>query len=47
VILDRQLGAFSAACFKLGRDYENLNGQAHAKDCFERGVELGVEICVM
>jgi hypothetical protein len=39
-------GGFSAAWFKLGRDYENFNDQAHAKDCFERGVKLGVESCV-
>jgi hypothetical protein len=39
-------GGFSAAWFKLGRDYENFNNRAHAKDCFERGAKLGVESCV-
>jgi hypothetical protein len=39
-------GGFSAAWFKLGRDYENFNNQAHGKDWFERGVKLGVESCV-
>lgn len=36
---------FSQAWFRLGRDYENFNDFPHAKDCFERGVKLGVESC--
>lgn len=36
---------YSAAWFRLGRDYENFNDFAHAKDCFERGIKLGVESC--
>lgn len=38
-------GGYAAAWFRLGRDYENFNDVAHAKDCFERGVKLGVESC--
>jgi hypothetical protein len=34
---------FSAVWFKLTRDYKSFNHLAHAKDCFEHGVELGVE----
>ena len=34
------------AWFRLGRDYENFNDHTHAKDCFERGVKLGVESCL-
>ncbi|TFK46747.1 HCP-like protein [Heliocybe sulcata] len=37
---------YPQAWFKLGRDYENFNDTAHAKDCFERGVKLGVESCL-
>ncbi|EPQ52010.1 HCP-like protein [Gloeophyllum trabeum ATCC 11539] len=37
---------YAAAWFKLGRDYENFNDLQHAKDCFERGVKLGVESCL-
>jgi hypothetical protein len=29
---------FSAAWFKLGRDYENFGDFVHAKDCYERGI---------
>ena len=29
---------FSAAWFKLGRDYENFGDFPHAKDCYERGI---------
>ena len=36
---------YNAAWFRLGRDYENFNDAVHAKDCFERGVKLGVESC--
>ncbi|PFH49403.1 hypothetical protein AMATHDRAFT_147690 [Amanita thiersii Skay4041] len=36
---------FAAAWFRLGRDYESFNDFAHAKECFERGVKLGVESC--
>ena len=36
---------FSPAWFRLGRDYENFNDFPHARDCFERGVKLGVESC--
>ncbi|KAF8643382.1 hypothetical protein AX16_009052 [Volvariella volvacea WC 439] len=36
---------YAAAWFRLGRDYENFNDFPHAKDCFERGVKLGVESC--
>ena len=35
-----------AAWFRLGRDYENFNDDVHAKECFERGVKLGVESCL-
>ena len=38
-------GGYSAAWFRLGRDYENFNDATHARDCFERGVKLGVESC--
>jgi hypothetical protein len=38
-------GGYNAAWFRLGRDYENFNDAAHAKDCFERGVKFGVENC--
>lgn len=38
-------GGFAGAWFRLGRDYENFNDAAHAKDCFERGAKLGVENC--
>ena len=37
---------FVSAWFRLGRDYENFNDHAHAKDCFERGVKLNVESCL-
>lgn len=36
---------YVSAWFRLGRDYENFNDVSHAKDCFERGVKLGVESC--
>ncbi|KAJ7588155.1 HCP-like protein [Mycena floridula] len=36
---------YHQAWFRLGRDYENFNDLAHAKDCFERGLKLGVESC--
>ncbi|KAG6854750.1 hypothetical protein C0991_001177 [Blastosporella zonata] len=36
---------YAAAWFRLGRDYENFNDVIHARDCFERGVKLGVESC--
>ena len=39
-------GGYASAWFKLGRDYENFNDIAHARECFERGVKLGVESCV-
>lgn len=39
-------GGYTAAWFRLGRDYENFNDAQHAKDCFERGVKHGVESCV-
>jgi hypothetical protein len=38
-------GGYATAWFRLGRDYENFNDFAHAKDCFERGVKQGVESC--
>jgi len=34
---------FTAAWFKLGRDYETFGDFAHAKDCFERGAKGGDE----
>ncbi|KAF8137269.1 HCP-like protein [Boletus edulis] len=37
---------YAQAWFRLGRDYENFNDAAHARDCFERGVKLNVESCV-
>lgn len=37
---------YAQAWFRLGRDYENFNDTAHARDCFERGVKLNVESCV-
>ena len=37
---------YHAAWFKLGRDYENFNDIQHAKNCFERGVNLGDERCL-
>ncbi|PPQ70590.1 hypothetical protein CVT25_012012, partial [Psilocybe cyanescens] len=39
-------GGFPAAWFRLGRDYENFNDHARARDCFERGAKMGVESCV-
>ena len=39
-------GGYSAAWFRLGRDYENFNDHQHARDCFERGVRLNVESCL-
>jgi TPR repeat protein len=38
-------GGHAPAWFKLGRDYENFNDIAHARECFERGVKLAVESC--
>ncbi|KAF8076340.1 hypothetical protein FPV67DRAFT_1664619 [Lyophyllum atratum] len=38
-------GGYAQAWFRLGRDYENFNDVPHARDCFERGVKLGVESC--
>ncbi|KIL58303.1 hypothetical protein M378DRAFT_332549 [Amanita muscaria Koide BX008] len=38
-------GGYATAWFRLGRDYESFNDHARAKDCFERGVKLGVESC--
>ena len=37
---------FSAAWFKLGRDYENFGDFAHAKDCYERGIRNNNENCL-
>ena len=37
---------FHTAWFKLGRDYENFQDIPHAKNCFERGVNLGDERCL-
>jgi hypothetical protein len=37
---------FSAAWFKLGRDYENFGDFSHAKDCFERGTRNNNESCL-
>ncbi|KAH7906763.1 HCP-like protein [Hygrophoropsis aurantiaca] len=39
-------GGYALAWFRLGRDYENFNDVAHARDCFERGLKLNVESCV-
>jgi len=39
-------GGHVAAWFRLGRDYENFNDHAHAKECFERGAKFGVESCI-
>ncbi|KAG6900942.1 hypothetical protein C0993_004379 [Termitomyces sp. T159_Od127] len=36
---------YAAAWFRIGRDYENVNDATRARDCFERGVKLGVESC--
>lgn len=36
---------YAAAWFRLGRDYETFNDVSHARDCFEKGVKLGVESC--
>ena len=38
-------GGHAAAWFRLGRDYESFNDFPHARECFERGVKLGVESC--
>src|SRR5439155_695899 len=38
-------GGYAPAWFKLGRDYENFGDFVHARECFERGVKLGVESC--
>lgn len=37
---------FSAAWFKLGRDYENFGDSQHAKDCYERGIRNNNESCL-
>lgn len=37
---------FSAAWFKLGRDYENFGDSSHAKDCYERGIRNNNENCL-
>ncbi|KAF9458316.1 hypothetical protein BDZ94DRAFT_114754 [Collybia nuda] len=37
---------YASAWFRLGRDYENFNNMPHAKECFERGVKMGVESCL-
>jgi hypothetical protein len=37
---------FSAAWFKLGRDYENFGDVVHAKDCYERGTRNNNESCL-
>ncbi|KAI0254609.1 hypothetical protein BJV78DRAFT_1185638 [Lactifluus subvellereus] len=37
---------FSAAWFKLGRDYENFGDLTHAKDCYERGIRNNNESCL-
>jgi hypothetical protein len=37
---------FSAAWFKLGRDYENFGDLSHAKDCYERGIRNNNENCL-
>jgi len=34
---------FSAAWFKLGRDYENFGDFPHARDCYERGIRSNNE----
>ncbi|KAF8155421.1 hypothetical protein B0H34DRAFT_798611 [Crassisporium funariophilum] len=39
-------GGHAPAWFRLGRDYENFNDHAHARECFERGAKLGVESCL-
>lgn len=36
---------YAPAWFRIGRDYENFNDPEHAKECFERGIRLGVESC--
>ena len=37
---------FSAAWFKLGRDYENFGDFPHARDCYERGIRSNNESCL-
>jgi hypothetical protein len=37
---------FSAAWFKLGRDYENFGDFSHSKDCYERGIRNNNENCL-
>ncbi|KAI9451956.1 hypothetical protein F5148DRAFT_1301022 [Russula earlei] len=37
---------FSAAWFKLGRDYENFGDFSRAKDCYERGIRKNNESCL-
>ena len=39
-------GGFSAAWFKLGRDYENFGDFPHARDCYERGIRNNNESCL-
>ncbi|KAF5345956.1 hypothetical protein D9756_010911 [Leucocoprinus leucothites] len=38
-------GGYAIAWFRLGRDYENFKDTQRARECFERGVKLGVESC--
>ncbi|KAI0300592.1 hypothetical protein B0F90DRAFT_1817633 [Multifurca ochricompacta] len=37
---------YSAAWFKIGRDYENFGDFPHAKDCYERGIRSNNESCL-
>ena len=37
---------YSAAWFKLGRDYENFGDFSHSKDCYERGIRNNNENCL-
>lgn len=38
-------GGYHTAWFRLGRDYEQFNDHARAKDCFGRGIKADVASC--
>ncbi|KAJ3721394.1 HCP-like protein [Lentinula guzmanii] len=37
---------YGQAWFRIGRDYESFGDLVHAKECFQRGVRLGVGACL-
>ncbi|KIY47800.1 HCP-like protein [Fistulina hepatica ATCC 64428] len=39
-------GGYAHAWFRIGRDYESVNDQIRAVDCYERGAQAGDEACI-